>query len=122
MMKPETLLIILFLLIPQVQALNDINLTIINGDTPLCLSSNDDLTDQICNQSQYLTLDGSVDHVGKVYFTYEEPQEANATLGQRGLYAATHFLSYTLALLPLILFAIIIAAGGYLALRMLGLL
>ena len=120
-MKHALTLLTLLLLPSLTLALNDIGLTIVNSDTPLCLSSNDDLTVQVCNQTQYLILDGSVDHVGKVYFTYQEPQEANATIYEQGLYASTHFLSFTVALLPLILFAIIIFGGVYLAVRLLGL-
>lgn len=84
----------LFLLTFSVSALNDINLTIENSDTGLCISGMD-LTDQTCNNTQVLTLDGSADHM--VYFTYEMPYQGNSTGLEAGLYIFEHTLSYLLA-------------------------
>ena len=77
-----------------VQALNDINLSIQNSGTGLCISATD-LRTQTCNTTSVLTLDGSADHM--VYFTYEMPYEGNATALESGLYLFEHGLSYVLA-------------------------
>ena len=87
-------ILILILLSLQVQALNDINITIENSDTGLCISGTD-LTDQTCNSTQVLTLDGSLDH--QVYFTYEQVLNNSASNGEIALYGVTHIFSYLLA-------------------------
>jgi len=75
-------------------ALNDIGLTIENSNTGLCISGSD-LSDQTCNTTDTLILDGSADHM--LYFTYELPYEGNATAIESGLFLVEHSLSYILA-------------------------
>lgn len=92
--KRVLVVLLLFLLTLNATALNDINLTIENSNTGLCISGMD-LSTQTCNNTQVLTLDGSADHM--VYFSYEMPYQGNATGLQAGLYLFEHSLSYLLA-------------------------
>lgn len=89
------LLVFIFLALTfSVQALNDINVSIENSGTGLCISATDLMT-QTCNSTSVLTLDGSADHM--LYFTYEMPYQGNSTGLEAGLYLFEHGLSYLLA-------------------------
>jgi hypothetical protein len=105
-------LIILFLLSVQAQALNDINLTIDNQGAGICISSNN-LTNQICNQTQVLVLDGTKDHF--LYFTYpqESQVQTNQSYVERGVDAVTIFFEVMIVILSVFMLAFIIIAIFY---------
>ena len=113
-----SLILIFLFLAMNTSALNDVALTIINADTQLCLSDGSDLTNQVCNATTNLTLDGAQDHI--VYFSYEEPFEANASIINKGVWMANNFLGYSKALIPFIFFAVCMFGGVMLVLRILN--
>lgn len=59
-------IIIFYLIIINVSALNDINVSIDSGSVELCLAEKT-LNNMTCNLTSYLTLSGSSDHF--IYFT-----------------------------------------------------
>ena len=57
----KKVIILLFLLSLQVQAANNVNLSIDGGTYEICLTDHNTLN-QTCNITEYLTLDGTKDH------------------------------------------------------------
>jgi len=74
------ILLTLILITTSVTAIQDTNLTINTYGLEICISA-DNITNQICNNSEVLTIDGTQDH--NIYFTQKIELENNATLLQQ---------------------------------------
>ena len=75
--------LIILLLTYSVNALQDSNLTIQTYGVELCISA-DNITNQICDDTEVLTIDGTNDH--NIYFTPKIEIERNATTFQQFQY------------------------------------
>ena len=101
----KKVIFILFLLISQVTAVNNINLSIDGGTYEICLTDYQTLN-QTCNITEYLTLDGTKDHYVEITprIVYGNTPELKDWI----LSPINFFLDLTWAIYP---FALILGGG-----------
>ena len=100
-------LLILFYLFSTVSALQDSYITIDSQNTGVCLAV-DTLNNVVCNDTQYLQLDGTSDHI--IYFTPEPGISSNSTMIEKMNFFVLSPITFFIGIAG-VLFAVFVGVG-----------